>query len=106
MNVTPGRKFLKGWWLINCLWMFSLAQAQTKVIKGVIRDQHSSEAVPFASVDWKVSKAGLLADSSGAFLFHFNNWPTDTLQITSVGYEDFKIGINPSLAHSDTLKLL
>src|SRR6476659_11382316 len=106
MNSTSGRQFLKGWWLLICLWMCGGVQAQTKIIKGVIRDQHSGEAVPFASVDWKASKAGILADSAGTFLFHFNNWPTDTLQITSVGYEDFKIAVNPSLSNADTLNLL
>src|SRR3954467_11767589 len=105
MNKASGRKFLKGWWLLGWLFLCSGVQAQTKIIKGIIRDQHSGEAVPFASVDWKISKAGILADSSGAFLFHFNNWPTDTLQITSVGYEDFKIAINPSITHNDTLNL-
>src|SRR6476661_1717387 len=106
MTKRSGSYFLKGWGLLLVILISGTIQAQTKVVKGIIRDQHSGEAVPFASINWKAAKAGLLADSSGSFLFHFDNWPTDTLQITSVGYEDFKIAINPSLAHSDTLNLL
>src|SRR6476660_1016197 len=105
MKNTSGRRLLKAWWVVFCLWGCSTAQAQTKIVTGIIRDQHSGEAVPFASVNLKVSGAGVLADSSGAFLFHFSNWPTDTLQITSVGYEDFKIAIAPALAQGDTINL-
>ncbi len=106
MKKTSGRHFLK--WLCVCCWMVlgGVAQAQPKVIKGIIRDQHSNEAVPFASMAWKAAKAGGLSDSAGAFIFHFNNWPADTLQITSVGYQDFKLGIDPLLAKGDTLNLL
>lgn len=105
MNKTSEKRF-SGWWTLCCVLLCSALQAQTKVVKGIIRDQHSGETVPFASVNWKVSKAGQLADSSGTFLFHFGNWPADTLLITSVGYQDYKMGINPSLAKSDTLNLL
>jgi len=106
MKKTSGKGFLKGWWMLCFGFLSVTAAAQTKVIKGIIRDQHSGEAVPFASVNWKISDAGLLADSSGAFVFHFNNWPTDTLEITTVGYEDYKFGINAANITGDTLNLL
>lgn len=99
-------KSAKGWWLLLFIVLSSAVQAQTKIIKGSIQDQHSAEAVPFASVSWKAANAGSLSDSAGGFLFHFSNWPTDTLEITSVGYEDFKIAINPALAKNDTINLL
>ncbi|HUQ97476.1 MAG TPA: DUF5686 family protein [Chitinophagaceae bacterium] len=105
MNNGSGKLFLKARWLFCLLLAAGAGHAQTKVIKGIIRDQHSSETVPFASVNWQASKAGRLADSAGTFFFHFNNWPTDTLEISSVGYADLKIGINPLLAHSDTILL-
>jgi hypothetical protein len=105
MNKASGNRF-PTWWLFLCLFLCGTAQAQSKIIKGIIRDQHSGEAVPFASVNWKASGAGILADSSGAFLFHFDNWPTDTLLITSVGYEDYKTAVSPDIALKDTLNLL
>ena len=94
---------------IFCLILFSFTysvlQAQSKVLKGVIKDQHSGERVPFASVRFTRSGIGKLADSSGAFLFHFNNWPKDTLEITSVGFQDFHLFIDPAQIKYDTLDL-
>src|SRR5687767_12332208 len=70
------------------------AAAQQKIIGGVIQDSHSEEPVPFASISFKNTTVGKLADSSGAFLFYLNNWPSDTLLITSVGYRPFIYIIN------------
>jgi hypothetical protein len=79
------------------------ALAQTKVLKGTIKDEHSSEIIPFASVRFKQSGLGKLADSSGSFLFHFESWPKDTLEISSVGYQDYKMAIDST--GNDTLRL-
>src|SRR6266496_413120 len=68
--------------------------AQQKIIRGVIKDSHSEEAVPFASVSFKNTTIGKLSDSSGSFSFYLNSWPSDTLEITCVGYQPFKYAIN------------
>src|SRR5436189_6474788 len=68
--------------------------AQKKTITGVIKDSHSDEAVPFASVSFKNTTVGKLSDSSGSFSFSLTNWPSDTLEITCVGYQPFKYAIN------------
>jgi len=70
------------------------APAQQKIISGVIKDSHSEEAVPFASVSFKNTTIGKLSDSSGSFSFFLTNWPSDTLEITCVGYQPFKYAIN------------
>ena len=89
------------------LFLFSFsALAQTKVLKGIIKDQHSGESVPFASVQFQKSGIGKLADSSGTFLLQFITWPKDTLFITSVGFQDYKIYIEPSIAKNDTINLI
>jgi hypothetical protein len=41
--------------------------SQTKVITGFIKDSHSEEPIPFASVQLKKSGIGKLADSAGRF---------------------------------------
>ncbi|HEV7620340.1 MAG TPA: DUF5686 family protein, partial [Flavisolibacter sp.] len=82
-----------------------IAEAQTKVIIGHIRDQHSDEPVPFASVRFRGSSMGKQADSSGGFYFGLSRWSQDTLEITSVGYQDYILPINPASMHGDTLLL-
>ncbi len=50
-----------------------IGNAQTKVIMGVIRDGHSDERIPFASVQFKKSRAGKLSESAGPFMFSFQD---------------------------------
>lgn len=73
---------------------FLSVSAQTKIISGQIKDSHSDEAIPFASISFKKSTIGKLSDSSGSFTFYLNNWPSDTLEITCVGYQPFKYVID------------
>jgi len=85
------------------------AQAQTKILRGVILDFQSGEIVPFASM--KLAKAGYgkLSDSAGGFSFRFEQWPRDTLQISYVGFQPYFLPLNDSLfrrATSDTLNLV
>jgi hypothetical protein len=84
--------------------LFISSNAQTKVLKGIIKDQHSGEQVPFASVYFKKSGIGKLADSSGSFIFHFDKWPGDTLEVSFVGFRTFSYFISPSIS-SDTINL-
>ena len=68
--------------------------AQKKIISGTVKDGHSEERVPFASVSFRGSTVGKLTDSAGMFSFYLNSWPSDTLEITSVGYQPFLYVIN------------
>ncbi|HSU29215.1 MAG TPA: DUF5686 family protein [Chitinophagaceae bacterium] len=71
------------------------AFSQKKILTGVIRDAHSEEVVPFASVSFKNTTVGKLSDSSGLFSFYLSAWPSDTLEITCVGYQPRRFYINP-----------
>ncbi len=73
------------------------SSAQTKIIKGVIKDVHSDERIPFASIQFKKSGSGKLSDSSGNFLFNVNDWPSDTIEVTYVGYQDYILPIDSTL---------
>lgn len=68
--------------------------SQTKILKGIIKDAHSDERVPFASLRFKKSGTGKLSDSSGAFTFRFDEWPKDTLEITYVGFQDYELSFD------------
>lgn len=63
---------------------------QTKIITGLVRDASSEEGIPFASVKFGSFPVGKLTDSSGSFRFYLNNWPSDTLLITCVGYQPYR----------------
>ena len=61
------------------------ASAQNYIIRGVVKDIHSDEHVPFASIQFKKSGIGKLTDSVGNFAFGLNEWPlNDTLEVTYV----------------------
>jgi hypothetical protein len=68
--------------------------SQRKLISGNVRDILSDEPVPFASVSFPGSTIGGLTDSSGNFSFILDTWPSDSLLITSVGYQPFRFYID------------
>src|SRR5688572_5295379 len=84
----------------------SPAAAQVKVLKGIIKDIHSDERIPFASVHFLKAGNGKLADSSGAFIFRLDRWQQDTLEITYVGYQDYRFLIEPDKITGDTINLV
>jgi hypothetical protein len=91
------------------LFVISGARAQTKVLRGVILDIQSGERVPFASMRLDKSGYGKLSDSAGGFIFRFEQWPRDTLQISYVGYQTYSLVLNDSLfrqAGRDTINLV
>lgn len=75
------------------LWT-SQAVAQTKYISGIVRDSHSEEAIPFASISFQHTTIGQLTDSSGHFAMLLSEWPADTLQVTCVGYQPYHLAID------------
>ena len=65
--------------------------AQSTTISGTIQDAHTKEPVSYASVYFVRSGIGKTSDSAGNFSFHGTNLINDTLVISYVGYELFKI---------------
>jgi hypothetical protein len=90
--VKPSKSLLTASFILVVLF----ASAQRKIISGIIKDSHSEERIPFASVSFKNTTIGKQADSSGSFYFNLSTWPADTLEITCVGYQPFFIVINKS----------
>ena len=88
------RRYTALFLLLTGIFTFNKVAAQTKIISGIVKDSHSDERIPFASVSFKRSTIGKLTDSSGAFTFFLSTWPSDTLEITCVGYQPFFYVIN------------
>ena len=77
--------------------------AQKKTISGVVKDFHSDEPIPFASATFKGTTSGTLSDSSGTFRLSFSHWPSDTVEVTCVGYQPYRFYIDPA---KDTVSTL
>jgi hypothetical protein len=73
--------------------MQPVVNAQSVTITGSIRDAHTQEPVSYASVYLSASKIGKISDSLGFFSIRLNNVEQDTLIISSVGYETFRISV-------------
>src|SRR5262245_47632032 len=66
-------------------------QAQRKVVSGTVRDEHSGEPVLFASIQFKNTSVGGATDTAGNFTIRVDKWPSDTLEITCVGYQKYLV---------------
>lgn len=80
--------------LFLSLWFLSSGQAQRKTVTGTVRDAHSEEPIPFVSVRFNQSPVGKYTDSAGHFTFNLDAWPSDTLEITCVGYQGLRLRID------------
>src|SRR5437773_6339871 len=92
--------------LMSCLFVLNFSFAQTKLISGIVKDAHSDERIPFASVTFKQTSIGQLTDTAGKFSFNLSKWPSDSLVITCVGYQPFSFAINNSKDSISTVILL
>ncbi len=80
--------------LLSFTFTVSICFSQQKILSGIIRDSHSDERIPFASLSFRNSTMGKLSDSAGTFSFYLREWPSDTLDITCVGYQPFAFAID------------
>src|SRR4051794_9217640 len=79
------------------LFISAVALPQSRVIRGSVTDIHSSEPIPFASLQFKKARSGKLTDSAGQFVFSVDLLPHDTLQVTYVGYQDYLLPLDSLL---------
>ncbi len=68
-------------------------KAQTINLSGTIQDAHTKEPVAYASVYFSRSGIGKVSDSAGNFTFHFIKLTNDTLVVSYIGYELYRIPI-------------
>ena len=75
--------------IITLILVVTDLSGQKRILAGTVKDSHSEERVPFASVSFRNTTVGKLTDSSGSFTFIMDRWPSDTLEITCVGYQPY-----------------
>ena len=73
---------------------------------GTIQDGHTNEPIGYASVYMARTGYGKTADSLGNFNFHFDEFKPDTLVVSYVGYQDFKLPCDSSINNKNILVLL
>ncbi|RYY53940.1 MAG: carboxypeptidase-like regulatory domain-containing protein [Chitinophagaceae bacterium] len=91
--MSPSTKLIP---LVLALTLITLPALSQKVFTGIVKDAQSEEPVPFASISFIGTSMGKLTDSSGAFTFYLDKWPSDSLVITSVGYQPYRFSIDIS----------
>ncbi len=90
-------KLFRSYWLLILLFTSSAVSAQSISFSGIIQDAHTKEPVSFASVYFIRSAVGKTTDSAGNFSFYMGRFSKDTLVVSYVGYELFKLPINDSV---------
>lgn len=79
---------------------------QSFILKGLVKDIHSDERIPFASVQFKNSPFGAATDSAGFFRLVASQKPSDSLEISCVGYKTQIISISSLPKGHDTVTIL
>ena len=82
----------------------SASFGQTISFSGTVTDAGTKEPVSFASVYFARSQVGKTTDSAGHFSFVLNNFKGDTLKVSFIGFETYKIPIT-RLQNNQNLKI-
>ena len=86
------------------LFFISTAFGQSLSISGTVIDGHTKEPVSYASVYFARSAMGKSTDSAGRFSFVINNFKDDTLKVSFIGFELYRIPVS-SLNNNQTLNI-
>ena len=86
------------------IFLASASFAQQISFSGTVIDAGTKEPVSFASVYFARSTVGKTTDSAGQFSFVINNFKDDTLKVSFIGFETYKIPIT-RLQNNQNLKI-
>ncbi len=84
-------------WIVLLIFISAVsysAEAQQKKLVCIIKDDHSDELIPFATIQFKGTNFTKLADSAGKCTFVLSKWPSDSLVITYAGFEDNTLALD------------
>lgn len=82
------------------------AESQQKTINGLVKDSHSDEVIPYASIQFTSSGMGKLTDSAGNFSIHLSHWLSDTLIISYAGFDTKYVKLDTTLQNINLTILL
>ncbi|RBL93162.1 DUF5686 family protein [Chitinophaga flava] len=72
-------------------------KAQQYKISGTVRDAHSQEIIPFATLQFDHTQTGMVCNAEGKYVFELNVIPADSLLVRVMGYTILKMPVNRSL---------
>ncbi|WP_235938242.1 DUF5686 family protein [Chitinophaga solisilvae] len=72
-------------------------KAQQFKISGIVRDAHSQEIIPFATLQFDRTQTGMVSNAEGKFLFELNVIPADSLLVRVMGYTILKMPVDRTL---------
>jgi hypothetical protein len=71
-----------------------LAAQEYKTIRGIVRDVSTKEPLSFASISCQHYPIGTISNALGEFEFHFPASMHDTLIVSYLGYENYRIALD------------
>jgi hypothetical protein len=71
-----------------------LARGQGVRLRALVKDVHIDETIAFATVEFPGTRVGKLTDSAGRVVFNLSRWPSDSLVVTYVGFEQYRVKLD------------
>lgn len=71
---------------VTCIISFFPLSAQYK-ISGIVKDAHTQEVIPFATLQFVGTNTGMVTDAEGAYVFDLTVIPADSLLVRVMGYQ-------------------
>ncbi len=81
-------------WCMILVLLSGLARGQGVRLRALVKDVHIDEPIAFATVEFPGARVGKLSDSSGMVVFNLSRWPSDSLIVTYVGFEQYRVKID------------
>lgn len=72
--------------------------AQQFKVSGVVRDAHSQEIIPFATIWFVGTNTGIVSNEAGKYTFELSSIPADSLQVRVMGYNLLALPVNKNVS--------
>ncbi|SIO42878.1 DUF5686 family protein [Chitinophaga niabensis] len=82
--------------LVICIISFLPLSAQFK-ISGIVKDAHTEELIPFATLQFVGTNTGMVTDAEGHFVFELPVIPSDSLLVRVMGYRRTVLFVDKNL---------
>ncbi len=85
---------------------FTRKSSVKNIISGVVKDAETGEPIPFATVFFPGSAIGTTSDTDGNFILEFDAFPTDSLKVKVLGYDEYVTPVFKNLKEQSIIATL